>query len=198
LRDYLYIPLGGNRASEPRIYINLMATFLLGGLWHGASWTFVIWGALHGGAVVVHRAWRGMGLRMPKATAWLLTFLFVNVTWVFFRAKSFDDAFRVLRGMADLRSAIDLPLLAIPTHKLAWSGWLGDVLLRYLPHGLAANALCFAALTVGFIIVSRKNSLEWMMTPDSTVKLSAAVLLFCSATYLMLMTKSAVFLYFNF
>jgi len=88
LRDYLYIPLGGNRSSAERIHLNIMATFVLGGLWHGASWMFVIWGALHGAALVVHRIWRRLGLRMPTPLAWLLTFCFVNITWIFFRAMS--------------------------------------------------------------------------------------------------------------
>jgi len=102
LRDYLYIPLGGNRCGNFRTYINLFLTFLLGGLWHGAGWTFVAWGALHGVALVIHRLWQHMGVRLPAILGWALTFLFVNTTWVFFRANSFDEALRVLRGMTGL------------------------------------------------------------------------------------------------
>ena len=105
LREYLYIPLGGNRKGALLTYFNLFITFLLGGLWHGASWTFVIWGALHGAAVMTHRAWQNVGLRMPDWMGWLLTFLFVNVAWVFFRARDFADAMRVLQGMVDIESA---------------------------------------------------------------------------------------------
>jgi D-alanyl-lipoteichoic acid acyltransferase DltB (MBOAT superfamily) len=108
LRDYLYIPLGGNRCSTVHVYFNLMATFVLGGLWHGASWMFVIWGALHGVALAIHRAWHSLGLRMPQAVAWLLTFNFINVTWVFFRAKSLDDALRIMRGMVDINSVFNV------------------------------------------------------------------------------------------
>lgn len=74
LRDYLYIPLGGNRCGSSRLYVNLILTFILGGLWHGASWLFIIWGALHGGAIVVHRIWRQAGFSLPKWAAWLSTF----------------------------------------------------------------------------------------------------------------------------
>lgn len=100
LRNYLYIPLGGNRKGPWQTHVNLFATLLLGGLWHGASWMFVIWGALHGMALVVHRVWRQLGFRMPKIIAWVMTFGFINLTWVFFRAKEMDDAFKVIRGMS--------------------------------------------------------------------------------------------------
>jgi alginate O-acetyltransferase complex protein AlgI len=99
LRDYVYIPLGGNRTSEPKILFNLMSTFLIGGLWHGAGWTFVFWGFLHGAATVIHRMWRNFNINMPKFLALFLTFNFVNIAWIFFRAKSWDDAIKVLKGM---------------------------------------------------------------------------------------------------
>ena len=198
LRDYLYIPLGGNRCSTPRVYFNLMATFVLGGLWHGASWMFVIWGALHGLALVVHRAWSELGLRMPKAMAWLLTFNFINITWVFFRAGTFDDALRVVGGMADFRSIINLPLLEVPTSSLVWGGWFSDHLLTWLPSGLAANVFCFAAILLTLGIISQKNSFELMMGGQGVARLSGALLLFCIAMYFTLVTTSSIFLYFNF
>jgi len=102
LRDYVYIPLGGNRRGQYRTYLNLFVTFLLGGLWHGAGWTFVAWGAIHGAVMVVHRFWNRIGLKMPAPLAWLATFLFINSTWVFFRAETFDGALKVLSGMAGL------------------------------------------------------------------------------------------------
>lgn len=102
LRDYVYIPLGGNRHGEISTYTNLFLTFLIGGLWHGASWMFVIWGALHGAAVMIHRAWSRAGMKLPSAAAWFLTFMFVNVSWVFFRAKDLPAATKVLSGMVGL------------------------------------------------------------------------------------------------
>lgn len=102
LRDYLYISLGGNRGSRLFTYRNILITMLLGGLWHGAAWTFVVWGALHGIALVIHREVSG---RLPKiqglpaqAVSTVATFYFVCVAWIFFRAEGFADAMTVLRG----------------------------------------------------------------------------------------------------
>jgi len=99
LKEYIYIPLGGNRKGEFRTYNNLLATFIIGGIWHGAGWTFVFWGFLHGIALVINRAWSKLGFRLWSWFAWLLTFNFVNIAWVFFRAKEWDDAVRVLTAM---------------------------------------------------------------------------------------------------
>jgi D-alanyl-lipoteichoic acid acyltransferase DltB (MBOAT superfamily) len=109
LRDYLYIPLGGSRRGKSRRYLNLMITMLLGGLWHGAGWTFVIWGCLHGGYLVVNHAWHwlkertGLAGKQPRAwsrlLAWTVTFLAVVVGWVFFRAETFAGAYAILSGM---------------------------------------------------------------------------------------------------
>jgi alginate O-acetyltransferase complex protein AlgI len=108
LRDYLYIPLGGNRHGPILRYVNLMITMLLGGLWHGASWTFVIWGALHGAYLCVNHAWNNYGPaigpryeRAASFAAFMLTFLAVVVAWVFFRADSLASAISVLSKMAD-------------------------------------------------------------------------------------------------
>jgi D-alanyl-lipoteichoic acid acyltransferase DltB (MBOAT superfamily) len=106
LRDYLYIPLGGNRRGRALRYVNLMITMLLGGLWHGAAWTFVAWGALHGIYLCINHAWSHFAPPPPrfallaKFTAGALTFLAVVVAWVFFRADSFASALMVLSGMA--------------------------------------------------------------------------------------------------
>ena len=96
LRDYLYFPLGGNRRGRLRSHANLMIVMMLGGLWHGAAWTFVLWGVIHGLALVVHRLWAIAGRRMPDLPARLLTFIFVNVAFVIFRASDLADAGRVL------------------------------------------------------------------------------------------------------
>ena len=115
LRDYLYIPLGGNRHGEARTYLALMVTMLLGGLWHGASWAFVVWGGLHGLYLGVERALRGRfsqyrpGPLMLLLIA-LLTYALINITWVFFRAHGFDKALLVLKGMFGLNAAA-VPIL---------------------------------------------------------------------------------------
>lgn len=117
LRDYLYIPLGGNRKGEPRRYLNLLITMVLGGLWHGANWTFVIWGALHGIFLSLNYLWRSVKVRfgfqpsnsrLNSFFAWLLTFLCVCIAWVFFRAETVADARSILTGMAGM-NGISLP-----------------------------------------------------------------------------------------
>jgi len=106
LRDYIYIPLGGNRRGELLTYTNLMLTFVLGGLWHGAGWTFLFWGFLHGLALVIHRLWKSFGFRLYSWLAWFLTFNFINISWVFFRAKEWDDAIKVLGSMFSLDNMV--------------------------------------------------------------------------------------------
>lgn len=111
LRDYLYIPLGGNRKGKVRRYLNLMTTMLLGGLWHGAGWTFIMWGGLHGLYLIVNHAWHGIrrslgqnpeqALPAPlRQFSVLLTFLTVVIAWVFFRADTFDHARAIVWAMA--------------------------------------------------------------------------------------------------
>ncbi|WP_254848700.1 MBOAT family O-acyltransferase [Paenibacillus odorifer] len=102
LRDYIYIPLGGNRKSFWISIRNVIITFLLGGFWHGADWLFILWGLLHGVGQAVEKCWGRWGFSLPKWLSWLLTFIFVNITWVFFRAEHISQAFRLLKGMSGL------------------------------------------------------------------------------------------------
>ncbi len=106
LRDYLYIPLGGNRGGAVRTQINLLVTMLLGGLWHGAQWTFVCWGAFHGVALIVHRQFDsrlGARIRIPSLAAFGLTFLTIVTGWVMFRAATVSDALTIYRAMLGVR-----------------------------------------------------------------------------------------------
>lgn len=105
LMSYLYIPLGGSKRGLFRTLCNLMITFLLGGLWHGAGWTFVLWGFLHGVATVAHRLFAAAGRKLPFLAAWFMTFLFVHLAWIPFRASSLQSAFlkvKALFGFAPL------------------------------------------------------------------------------------------------
>ncbi|VTU17835.1 MBOAT family O-acyltransferase [Variovorax sp. RA8] len=111
LRDYLYVPLGGNRKGPARRYLNLFLTMLLGGLWHGAAWTFVIWGALHGAYLMVNHLWNAKVRRnipagpVARVFGWLLTFLCVMIAWVVFRADGMHTAVAVYKGMLGLHGA---------------------------------------------------------------------------------------------
>jgi alginate O-acetyltransferase complex protein AlgI len=126
LRDYLYIPLGGNRTTTAMIYRNLFLTFLLGGLWHGAAWTFIMWGALHGAGCCVQRWWASTGHGMPKLAGIIVTFLFVNITWIYFRAPDIATANSLLTAM--LKPQLGAPtLMYAATPLLLLSGlivWL--------------------------------------------------------------------------
>ena len=115
LRDYLYIPLGGSRQGEVRRYLNLIMTMLLGGFWHGANWTFLLWGCLHGTYLCIdhgwqqflrQRGWKAPSSRLSQFAARALTFLAVVISWVLFRAETLDGAGNILRGMAGLEGLI--------------------------------------------------------------------------------------------
>ncbi len=132
LRDYLYFPLGGNRKGQPRRYANLMIVMLLGGLWHGAGWTFVIWGGLHGLYLAINHAWhvlrRALGHGLSNSTAWgrglsrLLTSLAVVVAWTFFRGESWQGSLAILKGMAGLNGVV------LPSRIMAELGGLSTAL----------------------------------------------------------------------
>jgi len=158
LRDYLYIPLGGNRASSGIVYRNLFLTFLLGGLWHGAAWTFIMWGTLHGVACCIQRWWTSTGHRLPEAIGVIVTFLFVNMAWVYFRAPDIATANALLvtmmqphLGAATLMSPAE-PLLLVSalliwffpnSQTIAAAGWNGRIAL--------SGALAGAAAVVAFV-----------------------------------------------
>ena len=99
-KDYVYVPLGGNRGSKPRTYLNLFTTFLVSGLWHGANWTFVVWGAMHGAFQIIERVIKNtVNIKLPKIISILFVFALTCLAWVFFRAKSVHDAFYVIQTM---------------------------------------------------------------------------------------------------
>ena len=194
LRDYIYIPLGGNRKGKLRTYANLMATFIIGGIWHGAGWTFVFWGFLHGVALVIHRIWSELGFKMNKILAWFITFNFINITWVFFRAKDWDDALKVLKGMFGL-SGIVLPnflatkLLFLKSIGVDFSGFIEKV----------GDKSTFLFILFGFILVLFfKNSIEKTTEfKPSYLSVIYLVITLLFSFYSMIAVKTE-FLYFNF
>jgi alginate O-acetyltransferase complex protein AlgI len=118
LRDYLYVPLGGNRRGKARRYANLLVTMLLGGLWHGAAWTFVVWGLLHGLYLVINHGWRSLRSRLsmrslPSGVAWLTTFTAVSFAWVFFRSPTFEHARAMIDGLIGLNGLHSESLSAV-------------------------------------------------------------------------------------
>ena len=151
LRDTVYIPLGGNRRGELRRQTSLMATMLLGGLWHGAAWNFVFWGALHGVFLVVHGMWRRGQVRLPRPLGQLLTILAVVVAWVPFRADGFAATQRMLHAMAGL-DGVFLPRMiveAVPGLRMLIQpvpvlSFLGDARTLSFPEVTACLALGWA------------------------------------------------------
>ncbi|MGD2115647.1 MAG: MBOAT family O-acyltransferase [Acidobacteriota bacterium] len=175
LRDYLYIPLGGNRGTRLATHRNLMITMVLGGLWHGAAWTFVVWGALHGVALVAHREWRRrIAPRLPEALrlgvaagalAHALTLGWVLLTWIFFRAQSFSDAATLARAFLTFQSpgprSLDPALLLLPA-VLGLAHWLSarrplERSVERLPDWAFAGAYGSAAAFVVFFLPLRSD-----------------------------------------
>ncbi|HET9762362.1 MAG TPA: MBOAT family O-acyltransferase [Casimicrobiaceae bacterium] len=184
LREYLYVPLGGNRGGGLRTARNVLVTFLLGGLWHGAAWTFVVWGALHGAGLIAERAWERMGVRLPRALAWGLTFLFVMIAWVFFRASSVAAAGAMLGAMLGRNGGAE-----------PWREALAHVLAPDAQTSLAASA---AALTIGLLVLTlKRNSNALVEDFRPTWPRGAAVALGLVWSVLQL-GKVTPFLYFNF
>jgi alginate O-acetyltransferase complex protein AlgI len=157
LRDYLYIPLGGSRKGRLKTYRNVMITMLLGGLWHGASWTFMLWGGIHGAGLSAER-WvreRHGGLRLPAWVAWLVTFNVVCIAWVFFRAPDLATAFDVLGGLGLSGPS---PLVTLPLVLLV----VASVAIQLLPPDwwrqaeawLVARPVAVQGLAVGAVIVA--------------------------------------------
>lgn len=192
LRDYVYIPLGGNRVSEYKVYTNLMITFLLGGLWHGAGWTFVFWGFMHGLALVIYRTWKKYNLKMNRVLAWLITFNFVNLSWVFFRAENWADAIKVLQAMCGL-NGVTLSekyiesLSFLIDYGVTFDLWLANI------NGKKAYTWIF----IGFILIVLKNSNELQYKFRSNLNYVIATVFMLSLSVLQLGEVSE-FLYFNF
>jgi hypothetical protein len=194
LRDYIYVPLGGNRSGEARTYLNFMATFLIGGLWHGAGWNFIVWGFLHGIAMVISGLWKRNKFPMNKVFAWFITFNFINATWVFFRAKTWDDAIKVLRGMCGL-TEIRLPsFLAGKLSFLHDRGiTFGENLVVIKAEGYTVWML--AAALVAVLVLKNSNEMVGRFRPDWRSAAFAAIV----ATYTIFnLSKVTQFIYFQF
>ncbi len=143
LRDYLYIPLGGNRLGETRRYGNIMITMLLGGLWHGAGWNYLIWGGMHGLYLCINHHWRNLKIPLPPLIGWLMTFFAVMVGWVIFRAPNLQDGLTILYTMIGLRGII-IPgettetLVIVSPFSFQIQSWQS---LPYLPEFWESKAL---------------------------------------------------------
>ncbi|PPK60182.1 D-alanyl-lipoteichoic acid acyltransferase DltB (MBOAT superfamily) [Malaciobacter marinus] len=193
LRDYVYIPLGGNRLGDFRTYINLLATFIIGGLWHGAGWTFIFWGFLHGMALVINRVWQSLGFRFPKVIAWFITFNFVNIAWIFFRAKEWDDAIKVFEGMLGMNKIVisdkyQEKLHFLSDYGLEFANWL---------HNIDGNK-SFSWITISFIIILSFKNTNQIQDSFSTNIYYLFIFIFIILISLGALNEFSEFLYFNF
>lgn len=174
LRDYIYIPLGGSRGKEFSTSTNLMTTFILGGIWHGAGWTFIFWGFLHGAAQIVYRFFSKTKVNLPGWTGVIITFLFINVTWVFFRSTTWTDATNILSALVGIaRNTTDFNLFN--------------------------DYYSIPILLIGLILLFGKNTNEWAESFKLDRKFLTLLILLIVVNCLFLNSYSSQeFLYFDF
>lgn len=194
LRDYIYIPLGGNKNGNFRTYVNLMATFVIGGFWHGAGWTFLFWGFLHGLALCIHRVWTKLGFKMWTWLAWFITFNFVNVAWIFFRAKEWEDAIKVLMGMVGLNGIVLAEKYNLIFSFLTNYGITFDRVTENIGDG--SKSLIWILFGIFFILFF-KNSMEKSEKFKINIKTLFITLIYFLSSILSL-NQISEFLYFNF
>ncbi len=212
LRDYLFLPTAYftmNRIHSPTLLkikaeswgysIAALTTMLLAGVWHGAGWNFLLWGGLHGLALIVYRTWKKTRKKLPDALAWFLTFNFINLTWVIFRAHSFNDAYKVIRGMF---SFTGVSIGEFFNFLSAPGGFLANYGIQFhslpLTPGNNLRAVLLILLSF-FIVLLMKNSNHLLSTKISPLKsaLWSGIFIFISLLSLFFEVSSE-FIYFRF
>jgi len=189
LRSYIYFPLGGSNGTCLSTYRNIMITFIIGGIWHGAGWGFIIWGLLHATALIIQRIWMTLNIKMNKFLAWFLTFNFINFTWIFFKSRDMFDALKVLKGMVGL-SGVSLPI-NLKSELLANYGIHFFNNLDYDP--IIIIIICFCFYTITF----NKNFIQIIdnFKPNWKYGVLISMILFISIRHL---NKKIEFVYFQF
>jgi alginate O-acetyltransferase complex protein AlgI len=195
LRDYIYIPLGGNKNSEFKTFSNIMTTFIIGGIWHGAGWTFIFWGFLHGVALILNRLFKThIQIKLPNWLRWFITFNFINVTWIYFRASSWTDATKVMSSMFSLDKVI-LPIGF--SSKLAFLSDYGVTFDR-VASNIRGSGETTTMIIFGFILVlCFKNSFEKTINLKLNYK-TALFTAFVISSGIIYTSSVSEFLYFNF
>ena len=190
LRDYVYIPLGGSRFGIPHTLYALLVTMFLGGLWHGAGWTFAIWGLLHGVYLVIYHVWSRHGVALPRLLAWLLTFVAVIFAWVLFRAESLSDAMVLWSAMAGLDD------ISLPNSLRGMLGFLGDGVVWNAPVHSSGIEI-FVLIPMIYFVVSQPNvsELRERFVPNVRFELAAVALAGVAVANL---GQETAFIYFQF
>jgi len=181
LRDYVYIPLGGSRHGYPRTLANLLITFAISGAWHGATINFILWGVLHGVATGINVTWAKLGYTMPRIAGFLVTFLFINASWVPFRAESFDKVVSVYKGMLGLNGMSELTMW--PAALLQETVNKFDVYKELIAWNMtsASTMIVLAAALLMAFIAKNSNEIACHEYPDRSVKYSSVIL--CSVLF---------------
>lgn len=180
LTQYVYIPLGGSRRKEVRVYFNIGIVFLISGIWHGAGWTFVVWGICHGIGVMIHRIWKKNGHSMPSWLGMFITFFFINILWVLFRADNMHEAWVIISSMFD-------------NHQFYLSQAYTSHLPSILPNTVNMMILFFAMLAgvIGPTAYQLSNDYGWHRAKQ-------AVTVICFVGGVLFISRVVTFLYFNF
>lgn len=196
LRTYIYIPLGGNRRGKLRTYVNVMIVYLVSGIWHGANWTFVLWGALHGLLSCLNRRFQRQWLKLCKPIRWAVTFVTVDFLWILFRADSIDTAITFLRQILhftgfsireELAGCFRLEEFAFLEEKIS--------VLQYLASHITGFYLWIFLLAAFAIILFFKNSGELVFKPTAK---RALITVLCMLWSVLSLSGISAFLYFNF
>lgn len=180
LTQYVYIPLGGSRAKERRVLLNIFLVFLLSGIWHGAGWTFIIWGICHGFGVMICRTWKRTGRRIPSWLGMFITFFFINILWVIFRADTIGRAWLIIRSMFD---------------NLNFS--LRAVFTSHLP-SILPNKINMLILACAIVLAFAGPTAYKLMTDFRHAKLRSAITVISLVISMLFLTRAVTFLYFNF
>lgn len=195
LTQYVYIPLGGNRKGKVRTYVNILIVFLVSGFWHGASWNFVFWGFCHGVFIVITKRFKGFFDKLHPALNWMITFGFVNVMWVFFRADNFTDAFLVLKRIVSLQFGPINKEIFICFSQAEFEAVMSVASLdATIESCLLLGAYFLVALC---IVLGAKNSYEKMKENKFSVK-NALVISILAVWSVASLSNVSTFLYFNF
>ncbi len=188
LRDYIYIPLGGKHCSQLRKSFNLFVTFLVGGVWHGAGWNFVIWGAMHGLGLIIFSHWSKGRFKLNHVLSVLITFLYVHLGWVFFRSHSFSSALKLLKKLFSLEQlfhfSLSSPEMGRPVFQNFQGAGSGSKLLIMVVIGLA----------IAFFAPNSSRVAKKLRTSSYAPYLMAAVFV----VSVLFLSRRSEFLYFQF
>jgi len=194
VKNYLYIPMGGNRRGQFRKSLNLFLSMAIIGLWHGAGWNFVLWGCLHGVYLVINHQWRRFHITIPKAIAWMLTYVSVVHAWVFFRVSDIRQGWSIIQAMYG-KNGFAVPESGLSAILQSMGVQVGD---RFSSVGLPGLALVVVAFLIALILPDAVSMTDMIIRkPDRRSALMTA-LLFSAAVIIVGAGSATEFLYYQF